>query len=269
MKNFNLLLILSLAFSLSLTACNDSSKKTKKNLENLNKELEEDKNTTLQIVQSLMENFEKGGQPGLIKISGVIVKDNSEADIRISILSSAGIGKNGVQAKVDQKSQPVLSSTVEKIDLSEVSQKTNLVSLGCDKQYASDLAKERNLEVQNTLESLTKDVLSISAKTVVLCGNLESIQYPFLLIDSDELILNKVDYSVIITSPGSISLNTNKITLLGDNKITTKSVDTSTPGLGTVSSLTLNVLNEIQSNEDGKLQLISTGSSYKEKKEKE
>lgn len=235
-----------------------------KNPDDINKDLEkklvEDKKKNDDLIDTLKKSMEKGGQPGKVKVSGIIVKDSSKTDVRITIVAKGGVGKDGTEAKIGNDYQPVLSGTNEKVDLSKITEQKNLVAVGCDEKAVNEFAKERQLEIQNLLAPTTKDVMIVTAKTIVLCGKLETLKYQYLTVQADELILDSVDFTQIGLI-GSSTFNSNKLVLMGSNKITTKGINSSMT-LALTPSLEFNALKEISSNDDGKLLIMSAGSDY-------
>lgn len=224
------------------------------------KKLEEDKKKNDDMIDVLKKSMEQGGQPGKVKVTGVIVKENSKTDVRITVVTKGGVGKDGTEAKIGNDYQPVLSNTNEKVDLSKITEQKNLIAVGCEEKAVVDFSKERELEIQNLPAPITKDVMIVTAKTVVLCGKLENLKYEFLTVQADELILDSVDFTQIGLT-GSSTFNSNKLVLMGSSKITTKGINSSMT-LALTPSLELNVMKEISSNEDGKLLIMSSGSDY-------
>ena len=257
MKTYILFSII-IAGVISLSGCNT------KNPDEINKDLQKkfdkDNKKNDEMIDELKKSMEQGGQPGKIKVSGIIVNENSKTDDRITLVVKGGLRKDGTEAKIGKDYQPVLSVTNEKIDLSIITEQKNLVAVGCDENTVIDFAKERQLEIQNLPAPITKDVMILNAKTVVLCGNLENLKYEFLTVQSDELILDSADFTQV-GMIGSTTFNTNKLVLLGSNKIATQGTISSV-AMDLAPALELNVMKEISSNEDGKLLIMSTGSLY-------
>lgn len=229
----------------------------------LDKKIQEDNKKNLEIQNTLNQvkkSMEQGGQPGYIRISGVIVKDDASIDMRISLFSKSGVGKDGTEPAVGEKFKPTMSSTIEKLDISKLIEDKSLVAVGCNEKLTNDFAKERALEVQKIPQPLTKDVMTIQANTVVLCGNLEDIKFAYLTVSANELILNSVDY-VQKNFGGFTNLNANKLVLMGKSQIQSKGIDTSmiVPMAPTIE---LNVVKEISSDEDGRLLIVAIGSNY-------
>lgn len=254
MKNFILPTCLIIG-SLALNACH------MKNPSDFDKDLKKMTDEHQRNLDEMTKPLEAGGQPGSIKISGVIVKDDSQVDDRITVIAKGGLGKNGVEAPVIETRRPLLASKSERTDLSGLAQKNSLVAFGCKASDVTAFAEQNALVVSEASAPLAENVMFISAKAVLLCGKVEALQYDFLTIDADELLLDRVDLAHFALS-GSIKISTNKLLLSGSNVISTRGLDTAFP-LSLVSSIELNVLQEISSNEDGKLLLKSTGASYK------
>lgn len=256
MKSIALLLI-SLATTVALTGCiikdpNDFDYDFDKIAAENEKKMDD-------IMAPIRKSMEQGGQPGIISVSGVVVNDG-KTDYRISTVVRGGIGKDGTENPVADSSKPVLSSKNENINISELSEDKSLISLGCDEKVVSLYAKERSLEVQKLPSPITEDVMIISAKTIVLCGKMNEIKYQLLTFNADEMILDQVDYK-LQSMLGHLQFNANKIFLSGSSILATKGIDSSMTIIQPA-SITLNVLKEISSSEDGKLMLMSTGSNY-------
>ncbi len=260
LKKFNLFTLTLFAMAIGLSACNVKTSNNK--MKELEKQWDDDKKKNDELLEKLQKSLEQGGQPASIKVSGIIVKDDRETDVRISIISKGGIGKDGTQAIIADSNKPVLSSKNEKLQISKLNELKTLISLGCDPKMVVKVAKERSLKIERISEPSMENLRSIFASTILLCGDMEKISAPsltgqYFVFLSDELILNKVDYSLIYSS-GLLSFNTNKLVLIGSNKLATKGADHNlTP------FLELNVLKEITSDEKGKLILMSTGGDYK------
>lgn len=254
----------SLSFSLlllsfiSLTSC---YKKPEDRIKDIEVKIQADQKKNDELIKLIEKSFGDGGQPGNIKISGAIVKDNALLDQRITATAKGGIGKDNVEQPVLEKYKVQLSSRVGEIDLSKLTLDVSLMSAGCDQEKVLKFAAERSLEIKKIPASVTKDVRIIQANTVILCGNLEEIKLPYLSIEADAIILDGVDYNYV-NSMGWINLNANKLTLIGSNKIRTRGLD-SNMVLLISPSIELNVVAEISSQDEGKLAISSVGGSYK------
>lgn len=249
-------IVFMIAGALGLAGCNvksvdDSNDRLKKLIAEQN-----ERNDT----ELMTRELEQGGFPGTIKIAGVVVNDG-KLDPRITALTKSGIGKSGKPDRLPYLSKPALSSTTAERDLSRASADKSLIAIGCDEQMVIDGARERGLDVRQIPAPLTENVMLIEAKTLILCGNLDELKFQFLNFNSDELILSGVNFTQLSMS-GALTFSTNKLVLLGANKISAKGIDSSMP-LALVSSLELNVLKKISSDDEGRLLLTSVGASYK------
>jgi len=261
MKNLSLI-TLSLTAILGLSACGiKTAADVNKDIE---KQLAEDKKKNEDLVNSVKVSFEQGGQPGVIKVAGVMVKEDSKTDARITVVSKGGIGKDGTEAPVGAKNKPTFNSKADDMKLESFNEKKNLIALGCDEQLTADFAAKRSLEVEPVPAPVTKDLMSISAKTIVLCGKMGDIRYSYIDFSADELILDQVDFTQTAIS-GWINFNTNKLVLLGANQLMVRGIPLSLT-VSLAPSIEFNVLKEISSNEDGKLLLSAIGSNYEEEK---
>ena len=258
-KKFNLSILTLLAMIIGLSACN--VKTSNDRMKDLEKQWDEDKRKNDELLESLKKSLEQGGQPGSIKVSGIIVKDNQETDVRITVVSKAGIGKDGTQPPILDSIKPVFSSKTE-VEITKISELKTLISLGCDAKTAAKIAKERSLKIEQ-IPSPSSDVsLGVVAKVILLCKDLDKVSVPslteqFLIFIADEVILDKVDYT-LTKMTGSISLHTNKLMLKGPSKLATKGTLT-----GVAPIIQLSVAKEISSDQNGKILLMSTGADYK------
>lgn len=258
MKNFKLVSLLFVGM-LGLTSCIKNPADINKDFD---KKLEEDNKNRQAELEQLTLSFSQGGQPGLITISGIIVDGNSKTDVRISVNAVSGKSKDGTTPAVGNTFKPVLSSTIEKLDLSKQSEDKTLLAVGCDEKIVAEMAKERSLDIQ-VFKKPENTVLAVSAKTILLCGDLKDFHpYQFTQVDADELILSNLNF-IHIGMLGGLTFNTNKLLLIGSNKIESNGIDLSFTASMTP-TLDLRVAKEISSTDDGKLLLSSTGSNYKE-----
>lgn len=223
--------------------------------------LEESKRKNEEISKDIKININDGGQPGAITISGVVVSADNKLDTHISTTSIAGIGKNGKAPEVAEGYKLVLKQKAETDKELSFGDDKFIVSIGCDQSLIADYAKKNNLEIK-ALSATVKDmVVIISANTLALCGNLEQLPpQPFKAFSSDHLILDGVDYTHV-NNIGSLSFSTNRLTLIEENKITTKGKPTSMTILSG-SSISLSVAKEFTPQAGGKLSLVSIGSDY-------
>jgi len=232
----------------------DIDRDTKKKIADIKKENDD-------ILDQLRTLMTEGGQPGQIKISGVVVNENSETDHRITMLAKTGVGKDGSQPQIAPAHAPALSQTNDNVDLSHLTSKKDLVAIGCDEKIIANLALMENLEIQKLPDPISEDVLTVSAKLVVLCGQLENLKFDFVTVQADELVMDSVDFTKTGWL-GKTTFSANKLHLMGANKITAKGIDSSMI-LAPVHTIELNVMKELSSSNDGTLSVQSYGANYK------
>lgn len=256
MKTFFPIILLSLV---SFSGCKNPSDKINEDLDKNLEEIKRQNEKNDLLIQEIEKQLAKGGQPGKITVSGAIVKD-SQLDARITVVANTGTGKDGVQAEILEAAKPIFLEKNEKLDLSKIADAKNLIGIGCEGSYLNELAQERDLELQPAPAEVTSDVMIVQAKMVVLCGSLESLKkYQFLTVSADELILSLVNYDLFGTI-GSVILNSNKLVLVGENKLVVQQMSLATNYVA-LSSIELNVLKEISSEKGGKILLMSQGSN--------
>lgn len=243
---------------------NDSSERE------FQKSLDDQKKKNDEVIDILKKSMVQGGQPGAIQVSGVIIKDNSILDERITVSLKGGKGQDGSEVQLSEASKLSLSSVVENLNMSSLSNKKALISLGCDNSFVTSFATHHSLEVQQAPNFSPNEKIEITASTVILCNNLNDIFYGQILVVADQLILNNVNYTLEHASASSvvasfITLTANKLVLIGPNQLKTKGVDSTQPRLSLTAKINLTVQKEIFSSEDGSLALISEGSDFKAK----
>lgn len=291
MNSINRVIRLSLAIGvIGSVGCSpyDSNKK----IDNTNKETDKIalNNIEAQHIKQMINEFkhiwEEGGQPGKILISGAIVKDDSQLDNHITLLSKGGVGKDGTESPVQIQEKQILSSNISEENIKSVNSSLSsaenrevMAAVGCDENWIESLNKEKKLSIRKntsqppsaissdsiTDNDYTKDLtlrLVIEANTVVLCGKLEEINYLYITIIADEIILNNVDY-VRSDFYGSFKLIANKLELIGKNQIQLKGPEQSIV-LPMLSSIEVNIIKGLSStDQSGHLTIFSTGSNYK------
>lgn len=256
MKNQKTLLPLVL-LTLAISACKVNP--TTDYEKDMQKTIDENKKKQDEIYNNLGKALEVGGQPGQIKVAGVIVKDNAETDIRITILSHCGMSKDGTEAMIQESQKPLLKTTPASDMVAGIKERKNLVSFGCPQETVQEHAKENSLNV--TTKSEVEDVPIYVANTIILCGKLDFSDLSFVSFVADQIILENVQIERLNFLNGWIGLTSNKLTILGENKIESKGIDTSMP-IFAAPGIDLTVYEEISSDESGKLLLTSKGSNY-------
>lgn len=231
----------------------------------LQRQVDESKKQNDDLEKRLFKEFRTGGQPGQIKVSGIVVKDNTKVDIRITVLAQGGMGEDRTYAPVKSDYQPVFSDKTEAVDLSKVTSQKNLIAVGCDDKFVGDYSKDQDLEIQglpaHDSQDLMQRIMTVAAKKVILCGNVDDLKYSFLTITADELILKSAELTQVGVI-GSMSFSANKLVLIGANTIRTVGENSSLAAFSNSQPISLNVLSEIHSSEDGKLLIMSLGGHY-------
>lgn len=243
---------------LSFSACTiKTDKADTKAAEDVIKKMEEDNKQTQEDFDNILNNptLVAGGQPGKITVSGIIINPEGETlqlDERITVSQTPGkSSSNVVTTQVGDKAKAVLSANFEAKELEKLSKNKDFINLNCQ-QF--DRALVEGLK-ESEAKPLSKGILMISANTVLACKNIP-LSVLINSISADHLVLIDVDATLSDAVGGSISLATNKLTLIGKNVIVTKGVDSSGYVLS-AADIELKVAKTIDG--DGTLQLISTG----------
>ncbi len=137
--------------------------------------------------------------------------------------------------------------------------RNDLVAVGCDQAEVESLAKERNLEIKPLDAPISIQVMIQSAKVLMLCGNITELNKQYVTMNSDEMILNNASIKILGTM-GEMKLSTNKRALKGKNIIEATSTDRVSL-ISFAPDLELNVLKEIEAEEAATLELKATGAN--------
>ncbi|MGZ3774246.1 MAG: hypothetical protein ACXVCY_04025 [Pseudobdellovibrionaceae bacterium] len=253
-----------------LTSALDAQKKidenNKKATDEIEKELQESQKKTDDLLAKMKKDMEAGGQPGSIELSGAVIKGDSSIDDRITMYTEGGKGKDGTKVPVIINKHSAISEKDKKINLSKLTEDKTLIAVGCDEKLVHGYAQEKSLEVkqlppyENKKDNIT---YIVTANTIILC-EIKEFERDFISLISDELILSNFQFSHY-SAFGGLTINTNKLLLLGKNQIAARAADSSMtilPG----PDIFLNVEKEVSSGQDGKLLLATYGSNYKEDK---
>lgn len=195
----------------------------------------------------------KGGQPGLIVLQGIVVDNDVTLDSRINIFSQSGIAADGTMPEVSDRYQPVLQRAehLKPLDMNEYKK---LAFFGCSKETVKRIARDRHITEFEDLSSPADKSLKtqVKEKIILLCGKYKE-NYSFINIEADELILNELDMDL---QQGKIHMTSNKLTLLGQNRI----LMNASPSLyARTGDIFIGVLEALHSDEEGALSLISLG----------
>lgn len=145
------------------------------------------------------------------------------------------------------------------MDLVKMTDRNDLVAVGCDQAEVESLAKERNLEIKPLDAPISIQVMIQSAKVLMLCGNITELNKQYVTMNSDEMILNNASIKILGTM-GEMKLSTNKRVLKGKNIIEATSTDRVSL-ISFAPDLELNVLKEIEAEEAATLELKATGAN--------
>ncbi|MBC7740861.1 MAG: hypothetical protein H7061_01600 [Bdellovibrionaceae bacterium] len=204
----------------------------------------------------------RGGQPGAIRVAGVVVKD-STLDSRIKIEQEGGVGFSGGRATVNKEYLPKLKEHVEDADaVRNFINENTLVAIGCDAKRVANLALRNSSRVIATPTANANGVLEIEANMIVLCNELKLEHAHILILNSDKLMLMNASYTKIGLI-GFIVIKTNKLGLFGKNMIYT-TAPTASSSFFSAESIQLDVIQDLAG--DGTLLLKSSGPDYKEDK---
>jgi hypothetical protein len=220
-----------------------------------------DTDKQLQQLQEYGKTLENGGQPGSLVVRGIVVKDDSEVDNRIKVTMQAGLNRDKTRAELKSSSKPILQSSTEKIDLAKMTERNNLVSIGCDQAEVDSIAKERNLDVKALDAPISIQTMVQYSKVLMLCGNVTQLSQQYIIMSSDEIILNNASINILGTL-GGLTLSANKLVLKGKSIIDVKSID-NVSIFTFAPDLELNVVKEIEAEQDATLELKSTGADNK------
>jgi hypothetical protein len=249
-----MILLLTLSW---LTACNvvdaNSRETTNQRFDREQRELKAQQAKSNQLLSAQFV----GGQPGQISVKGIVVdksNDKTQLDTRIKISQSLGTSyRSDLKMKIASSNQSTRESLVAESDSKLTRTLTDdktYVALGCSDVDPTLIAGLRKADIQ----ALTKDVASVSANTVILCGK-ANITYQFITIAAHNLILMNADISAKNTV-GALSLIADNLTVVGKNKIQTQGQDAKAMVLP-APSLELNVLKAIDG--EGTLELNYVG----------
>jgi hypothetical protein len=255
--DYKIILNISLIVTMTLmSAC--SVKTDTKTTTDVTKKIEEDNKRNQDDIDNILNNplFMAGGQPGKISVFGIVALEEADKivlDERISVSQVPGKSSSDiVTTQISKDNMAVISTKFNTKSLEKLSADKTFVNLNC-KQLDSSLV-DGLTEVSS--KPLSDGIFVISANTIVICKDLQfqSLTNSF---SADHLVLVDVDSSLVGSNGGSISMNANKLTVVGKNKISTKGSDAS--GIMTLSaaSIDLKVSKEIDG--DGSLQLFSEG----------
>ncbi|MGE0525574.1 MAG: hypothetical protein AB7G93_02715 [Bdellovibrionales bacterium] len=211
--------------------------------------------------RSQLAKHTEGGQPGGVYISGApvrIVNSKPYLDDRITVELKGGMGISGTEAPVLPSSHPELLEKLREKTLFKVPADQSIIGVGCDSQTMNRFSE--GLKTKQPVQNKETLTVHLDASVVVLCGKID-FGFQFVALNADLLVLTDLDYS----QRGILNVtrfSTNRLLLIGLNKVTSTAAemeDTEFPG----PILNLEVAKELQSEQDGKLKILSIGTSYR------
>lgn len=238
-----------------IIGCTNPNDETDKILKQLDKDLQKQQEDMAKMTNFLY----LGGQPGSININGSVVKsegDKTVLDDRIKTSQKVGnslVKSDAVTLNIAETNKATLSLKVDDKSaaaLEKLSSGTEYINIGCN-QLDTNLVEGLS---ETKLTALTLDIATISAKTIVVCGKV-NLPYLFVILSADNIVLIDTDYSYINTF-GSITLKANNLTLIGENKISTRGID-STSSVIPAPSINLTIAKSILG--EGSLLVSSVG----------
>lgn len=253
---FSSLLATALLFSMGCTKSQTHKDDLDKTINDIIEKAKLDNQQTDDLIANINKTFTMGGQPGSITLNGVIVLDADKLDSRITTSLEAGLTRAGSATEITKKDLLVLNNleanNLAKLNdqLKKTETKKTYINLGCE-LAESEIA---GLTEVSAKEEMTKDIISLSASRVFICGE-QKLNKLVAMISASEVMLKDANL-INQKEVGSLTLSTSTLVLVGKNKISglgENKADILLPG----SSLDLKVTTEIYG--DGELALQTKG----------
>jgi hypothetical protein len=211
---------------------------------------------------------QKGGQPGIIKLSKNIAVEDSDGivrqkDSRIQLQLVGGKGIDGQASVVERKKATGFAlqsetSTLADTDLQN-SRAGSYINMGCKNIDASLITGLTEIKMRFSADGAT---LTGSAEKMFFCGPRRGAE-TFAAVDADEIYLTDVNYAMRASLLG-LMITTKKLILKGKNRLATRGIFSPNPGYYPGAMIVLDVKESIQG--DGTLLLSTTGASYRKAK---
>ncbi len=209
------------------------------------------------------QNTHLGVQPGKLQFYGSDVKNKLQANI-ISYQLSAGTTKAGEELPLKNKSP--LISTSPLLKSSQFSKNSRTLVFGCSSQELQNLENSFSITITNETH-LSTGVLSSSnsfqAKNIIICS-LNIILGQYTTLSAKTIILKDVAFTSATMPrayPGSLSIYTENLKLSNSNNIQMEAYQS--PILQKTGPVfTLSVVNGVESQENGTLQITSKGANW-------
>lgn len=123
--------------------------------------------------KTMTKDLNKGGQPGLVQISGALVEEAGAAGTHISILQRTGRAKDGKTAELAENSLSLSKDLVEaQLEaINEAKKLRNIIYVGCGiLEDTTALLPPGELQVQKLKALPQKQLIQLKAKIVFTCG---------------------------------------------------------------------------------------------------
>lgn len=163
-----------------------------------------------------------GGQPGKIQIRGQAVKLDEKnkpvLDQRISVSQTAGKNKFDVpKNEVSESQKASLSYYYDNTTIDKEKLKDTYINLNCE-----NVEPDQVVGLKEIKPSFVFDHMFVDAKVVFLCKNVRFLSgVNSISITADSVVMDNMS-STIYGSSGDVSILTNKLTLIGKNKLATQ-----------------------------------------------
>lgn len=214
--------------------------------------------------QETLDTLSSGGQPGVIKLNGVLVKADGHLDDRISMEQTLGSPSNKIT--IFDASKPKLNPEAKRKENYKPSQMGSYVNIGCDltdDARIDGLKEVKNEKPKKEGEKMdTFGVAAAMADKVFICGDVE-IAESISSINVNQIYL-KDAHITKKAMVASITILADELNLEGENSISTFGDDWGVPSATAAPSIELTVYDQIIG--EGKLSIKSSGGNVVEDK---
>ncbi len=157
----------------------------------------------------------------------------------------------------------ILNHEDSQTDLQTVVTDESLVNIGCSTAEAEEIAAQKKLTVKSLKPAADENLLLESANTILLCGEINSLNESITFIDADEIILKDAKILQVGSDQKTSMLNiiVNRLTLIGQNSIAASTSGSSESFFNTVPQINLNVKSEVVALDEARLEIISMGAN--------
>ena len=221
-------------------------------------------------IDEILKDFEaRGGQPGPIKITGLITiyRDDGDEDRArtVKVTARAGLNHQGERIKLDGKFEPKFDKTVPEPLANSLDSafETDLFVFGCEGREVPGHSVDGSAPEPAESDAYNPRTKSIRAKKIILCGKNPFDAQQSVFITANELLLVDLDYVKVGTMASSVNINAEKLFLFGQNSI--KSIGLKGNDVGYTQSPELNInvrYTVFFMGEGSRLSLSSEGPSY-------